>query len=373
MSFFEKLKRKFSYTRNEVLACYVLIIIIIISLFVKHYVWIKQQENRTEKSLMIREENFLQDSIVQGKQLHLYEFNPNTIDSIGMDSLDIPKAIKRNMLKYREKGGKFRTSSDVRKIYGMTDSIYQAIAHLIIILPDDKSDNQLRSHKKTDSQAQTRNFDLKLFDFNPNTVSESQLDSLDFPSNIKRNLIKYRNKGGFFKHATDLKKLYGMTDELFLRIEPFIILPEVEHNLSTPNRKETTQIVASLELNSCTADELEKLQGIGSVLAKRIVAYRDLLGGYAQTEQLNQVYGLPKETVELNSSKLICDTSLIKKIKLNFATQNELAKHPLIGNEKAKTIIKLRAKIGSIQNLSTLNGNVFTNDEYKLLVHYFEI
>ena len=72
-----------------------------------------------------------------------------------------------------------------------------------------------------------------------------------------------------------------------------------------------------LELNTCDSAELESLPAIGPVLAARIIKYRNLLGGYAFTEQLKEVYGLTPEAYSTISSRVSADTSLIKKININ--------------------------------------------------------
>lgn len=47
-----------------------------------------------------------------------------------------------------------------------------------------------------------------------------------------------------------------------------------------------------LDLNRATAAELTRLPGIGDVLARRIVAYRDSVGGFRSLEQLERVRGI---------------------------------------------------------------------------------
>ena len=63
---------------------------------------------------------------------------------------------------------------------------------------------------------------VKLFYFDPNTISEDSLMMLPIPKKAARNLIKYRSKGGVFSKSEDLKKIYGMDDH-FNIIEPYII------------------------------------------------------------------------------------------------------------------------------------------------------
>ena len=66
-------------------------------------------------------------------QLSLFAFDPSQISEQDLHALDLPVLIKRNILSYREAGGKFQRPEDVRKIYGMNDSIYEAIRNYIVI------------------------------------------------------------------------------------------------------------------------------------------------------------------------------------------------------------------------------------------------
>lgn len=52
-----------------------------------------------------------------------------------------------------------------------------------------------------------------------------------------------------------------------------------------------------LELNAASATELEQLPHIGAVLAERITAYRDQIGGFSNREQLLEVEGIGEATL----------------------------------------------------------------------------
>lgn len=52
-----------------------------------------------------------------------------------------------------------------------------------------------------------------------------------------------------------------------------------------------------LELNAASAVELEQLPHIGAVLAERITAYRDQIGGFSNREQLLEVEGIGEATL----------------------------------------------------------------------------
>jgi len=54
----------------------------------------------------------------------------------------------------------------------------------------------------------------------------------------------------------------------------------------------------TLDLNRATEEELERLPGIGHVLAGRIIEYRAAEGGFQDIEQLRRVKGIGKKKFE---------------------------------------------------------------------------
>lgn len=53
-----------------------------------------------------------------------------------------------------------------------------------------------------------------------------------------------------------------------------------------------------LNLNTCTAQELMTISGIGEVKAAAIIEYREYLGGYTSVEQLKNIKGIGDKTYE---------------------------------------------------------------------------
>ena len=60
-------------------------------------------------------------------------FDPNTADSSTLVHLGLKPWQASNMLKYRAKNGRYRQAEDLKKLYGMTDSLYQTLLPYIQI------------------------------------------------------------------------------------------------------------------------------------------------------------------------------------------------------------------------------------------------
>lgn len=62
--------------------------------------------------------------------------------------------------------------------------------------------------------------------------------------------------------------------------------------------QEESVITGPLDLNLATAEQLEALPGIGSVLAQRILSYRAEIGGFHTVEELKNVEGIGDKKFE---------------------------------------------------------------------------
>ena len=201
----------------------------------------------------------------------------------------------------------------------------------------------------------------ELFVFDPNSASYDTLIKLGFASKEANTLIRYRNKGGKFKKPADIRKVYGVDSAKAEKLIPFI---KVRHDSSdktviTSYQKKRVM----LDINSCDSASLVGLPGIGPVLSGRIMKYRRLLGGFASTDQLKEVYGLPEETFDLIKERLYADSSAITRIKINSADYKELRRIPYIEKYELSAILKYRELAGKIAGIGDLVDNRILTEE----------
>ncbi len=151
-----------------------------------------------------------------------------------------------------------------------------------------------------------------------------------------------------------------------------LIAAEEERSLSKPKKTYTSKpspkprpeyaenrrapLHHNLELNTADSAALVALPGIGPVLGGRIIKYRRLLGGYASPAQLMEVYGLSAENFLKASPFLYADTAVISKLDPNLAEFKTLSRHPYIGYEATKRIVRYREKQGRIDDRRTFGG-----------------
>ncbi len=103
-----------------------------------------------------------------------------------------------------------------------------------------------------------------------------------------------------------------------------------------------------IELNTADTFSLKKVPGIGSVFARRIVKFRNLLGGYASVTQLREVYGIDEERYNALSSWFKVDSLLIRKLKINELPADSLRRHPYLNYPQVKALERLRQQKGKL-------------------------
>ncbi|WP_422354701.1 ComEA family DNA-binding protein [Roseivirga pacifica] len=208
------------------------------------------------------------------------------------------------------------------------------------------------------------------FLFNPNVVSADSLRLLGVPGFIADRIENYRSKGGQFRVKADLKKIYDFPDSTYNRLEQFILLPDkvtarvekkatpkapkpdVEIEVNTPEKKAEEFLVVNIA--SADSMSLRALRGIGPAYARRIVKYRDLLGGFYHVEQLREVYGLSDSLFVALQPHLICEDYQLKKLAINLATFKQLNAHPYISYQQAGDILNTKSKNGKFTNANDL-------------------
>ena len=161
------------------------------------------------------------------------------------------------------------------------------------------------------------------FAFDPNTVSVADLQRLGLSERQAESIENYRSKGGRFRSKADFRKMYVVSDTLFARLEAYIEIPK-------------------LELNTADSAALVALRGIGPYYARKILDYRERLGGFVDAAQLLEIDGLDADRLAGFSEDVTVDAKKIRKIDLWHASDTVLARHPYIGAKGARSVLRYR-------------------------------
>lgn len=208
---------------------------------------------------------------------------------------------------------------------------------------------------------------FKRFNFDPNIASEQQLIDLGFPSYTAKTILKYRSKGGKFKIKEDLLKIYSLKPSLYESLESLILLPSKivekkydnqENVLISSDQKipiakdfeKSKKGIVKFDINKADTSQLIQINGIGSVLAKRIIKYRDLLGGFFYLDQIQETYGIKPEVFRELIKNVFIGTE-IKKIKINQLTNQ---RHPYLNFNQIRIINVYKKQHGDFKTLDDL-------------------
>lgn len=115
----------------------------------------------------------------------------------------------------------------------------------------------------------------------------------------------------------------------------------------------------TVDLNAADTLELQRLRGIGPGFARRIVGYRNKLGGFVEKSQLLEVYGMDAERYAMIRDYVTVKEDSVRRINLNVATFKSLIGHPYFPYELTKEIILYRKKakkFGTADELKNVSG-----------------
>lgn len=116
----------------------------------------------------------------------------------------------------------------------------------------------------------------------------------------------------------------------------------LDTNLYSAAPLKATRQPLIVELNSADTLTLQLIHGIGPSYARRIVRYRERLGGFIRLDQLLEVRGFTPDLLDHIAPNLILDRTNIHPIAINSVTLKQLIRHPYIEYYQARDIIFLR-------------------------------
>lgn len=214
--------------------------------------------------------------------------------------------------------------------------------------------------------------------FDPNTTDSIGFLDLGLPSWMAKNILRYRAKGGKFRVPEEFKKIYGLTEEQYAILLPYIYINDASVKrdtvrlLARESQRDSTKVYkyptgTVIDLNEADTTELKKIPGIGSGIARMIVGYRRQLGGFYDIEQLKEIQ---INTRELRPWLMI-GKNKIQQLNLNKASIERLRAHPYINFYQAKVMVEYRKKKGSLKSLKQLAlYEEFTEEDLKRISHY---
>ena len=201
----------------------------------------------------------------------LQPFDPNSADSVLLRQLGLPVYIVRNILKYRAKGGVFRSPESFSRIYGLKEEVYQKLKPYITIAPLVSV-----SHVRTDTFRQLKDTIPYIPKYEEGTIVD--LNKVDtsilkripgIGSTLARMIVVYRQRLGGFYDVSQLQEVPHVGVELN---KWFVVTPAGLHKI---------------QVNSASLDKLRSHPYMDFYKAKAIMEYRRKRGKIKGLSQLS--------------------------------------------------------------------------------------
>jgi len=135
----------------------------------------------------------------------------------------------------------------------------------------------------------------------PNRATEVELDRLPgVGPTTALAIIRTREERGGYRSARDLLQVRGIGPRTLERIESHLDFGAGVPARLRRHRPRAAAAAADtrIALNSATAEELQRLSGIGPALSARILEYRAEKGGFRSVDELMDVPGIGPATLE---------------------------------------------------------------------------
>ena len=211
----------------------------------------------------------------QHEKCVLFAFDPNTIDSSGFVKLGLKPWLASNILRYRKKGGKFKTPEQFSKVYGLDSLKYAELKPFIQIANENTihSDSLMNTHHRFN-----RKFQANLADTN-----ELKLIKGVSPG-LARMIVQYRNKLGGYHNINQLKEVFSMNEEKYALISPYLSVDSVS--------------IRKINVNTASVEKLKSHPYLNFYQAKSLYEYRRKKGRVSKLSELNRLEEFNAETVE---------------------------------------------------------------------------
>ncbi|MBK5202209.1 MAG: helix-hairpin-helix domain-containing protein [Prolixibacteraceae bacterium] len=270
------IRKYFYFSRGEQKGILLLLVFIVLIFLANSFIFSFEKREGINVLLLKQDgyKNFTENKAKSNRSLFL--FNPNLIDSLKLDSLNLPFYVKKNLLSYRRHNGVLKYKDDLLKIYGMNDSIYSRVKEYIVLSDKPIIVKNIKPvfpgvHKGEGENVTIVDEKRKLVEIN-SASAEDYKKLWGIGDVLSVRIVKYRNLLGGFYSKKQLLEVYGLSDETFKNIEKYLVV-------------DTTKIV-HINVNFSGFRELIFNPYLKKEDVKRIINYRDSVGFIKDKRQL---------------------------------------------------------------------------------------
>ena len=212
----------------------------------------------------------------------LFNFDPNNIQANDLLRLGFTRNLATRITRYREKGGKFRTKSDLLKIYGVDSTFYLQI-YPFISLPERETISEKAPKKNEPKKVLIVKKVSEKFDLN--SADTSQLKKIyGIGDKLSLRILKYREALGGFVDMNQLKEVYGLDS---------LVINRLSESSTIQNEFQPKKI----NINAASEKHLSSHPYLNKV-AKAIVSYRFQHGNFRTVEDIRNVGSIDEKSIQ---------------------------------------------------------------------------
>lgn len=281
-------------------------------------------------------------------------FDPNTADRATLAAAGLSHRTISAWLSYTSKGGRFRDLEDLEQFRALSAEDLAAIRPYLR-WPRRASAASSLGDNATQAAPE-------YFSFDPNDVTREELRRLGVGERVASAWLNFLASGARFRQAEEVRKVYGLSTEQWERLAPHMTFASPADQQPSPpatfaawEEAETPRSyeTVAIDINQASAEQWQSLYGIGPAFSRRIVQFRDKLGGFARIEQVAETYGLPDSTFQRIRGQLRL-SPITRPLAINHLSKEDLADHPYLGWREAEALIRYRQQHGPFSNLDDL-------------------
>lgn len=231
----------------------------------------------------------------------------------------------------------------------------------------------------------------ELFDFDPNAVTYEELRRMGLAKSTAVGIVKYRTRGKRFEIPEDFATCYGITDSMYARLKPHIVIGEMfratkfdnrsresnsarrsgsdSHSDSRSIRTASVDSLARFNPNALSTDDFRRL-GFSLRQAEAIVNYRTLIDSFRSAAEFRECFVVSDAMFERLAPYI--DIPPRERpaplLELNSADSATLVAIVGIGPRSASDIVAYRRVLGGYARMEQLKElKVITERNYTMI------
>lgn len=209
--------------------------------------------------------------------------------------------------------------------------------------------------------------------FDPNIYNVHDWIELGLSRRQADVVIKFTSSG--LHSNKELKKIFVIPDELYELIKDSTVYPANKFENAEPLEENYDKYeVKVVDINTASQEDLEQLPEIGPFYAKKIIEYRNELGGYNETSQLMEMWKFDVHKFHKLKEYVNVGAGVKQRLNINEASVDELKAHPYIDYSVANSIVKMRTQKGGFKSLDDiLESKLIEYPLFDDIKHYIKI